>query len=438
MKKIKTLLGMFLIFTGCGAVNSAIDSAATATTNTATANSLSVDLFSPAPNSGASCILRNSAGTTISGPTKTSSTGQVDFTFSASVPNSWMSIVCTGGTYMDQATHVTVTLPTTTVLRNTFYYEVGTTTSLVVTPLTEIAYKNIIGHIYQNYPAQLAQITKILGLGTEDVSDIQPTDVNQALAGTDIAGQYGILMAVLSEMIKDKPSTYPDIETLITTLFTNIKDGALASTTKMDMLAAMHNLTTNTLVQANVPASMAGLSGTQYLALNTGNAGGTLTETVYSGGTVTVNAAYSTLIATATGGTPPYHFQLDSLANGSPPVGMSVDLDGYLTGTPTVTGTYTFGVCAVDLVATSSCKSTSITVLAATAATPSSASGDYFYHWNCNGDAECLTTNPNGTATGTVNEGPGVGGQSSCKSLLTFASHFWGSAAVSSCDQSAS
>ncbi len=59
-------------------------------------------------------------------------------------------------------------------------------------------------------------------------------------------------------------------------------------------------------------------------------------------------------------------------------------------------------------------------------------SGDWFYHWNCHGDSQCLATNPNGTATGTNDEGPN---QSSCTQLLTFAQHFWGTAAKDSCDQ---
>jgi len=62
----------------------------------------------------------------------------------------------------------------------------------------------------------------------------------------------------------------------------------------------------------------------------------------------------------------------------------------------------------------------------------SSGSDDWYYHWSCNGDAQCLATNPNGTPTGTNDEGPN---ESSCTELLTFAQHFWGSAAVDSCDQ---
>ncbi|HEY3859836.1 MAG TPA: IPT/TIG domain-containing protein, partial [Gammaproteobacteria bacterium] len=65
----------------------------------------------------------------------------------------------------------------------------------------------------------------------------------------------------------------------------------------------------------------------------------------------------------------------------------------------------------------------------------SSSSGDWFYHWDCNGDSECLATNPTGAASGTADEGPN---ESSCTELLTFGQHFWGiPPATQSCDQDA-
>lgn len=60
-------------------------------------------------------------------------------------------------------------------------------------------------------------------------------------------------------------------------------------------------------------------------------------------------------------------------------------------------------------------------------------SGDWYYHWQCNGDFECLTTNAGGTPSGTIDEGPE---QRACTPLITFAQHFWGDAAIAACDQS--
>lgn len=64
------------------------------------------------------------------------------------------------------------------------------------------------------------------------------------------------------------------------------------------------------------------------------------------------------------------------------------------------------------------------------------ASGDWYYHWNCNGDSQCLATNPGATnqASGTLNEGPAY---AACSPLLTFAKNFWNMPpATDSCDQS--
>ena len=78
----------------------------------------------------------------------------------------------------------------------------------------------------------------------------------------------------------------------------------------------------------------------------------------------TVGQAYdASLVASATGGSAPYTFRSDTFANGTPPPGTVVDLGGHLVGTPSLPGTYAFGVCAVDLVGLSRCASTSVTVV---------------------------------------------------------------------------
>ncbi|MEM2160050.1 MAG: S8 family serine peptidase [Candidatus Nitrosotenuis sp.] len=80
-----------------------------------------------------------------------------------------------------------------------------------------------------------------------------------------------------------------------------------------------------------------------------------------------VNKYCEIKIATATGGSSPYHFQSDTFASGTPPLGMSVktgkDLQsGYLSGTPSRDGKYTFGVCAVDQARKSSCAQVKVIV----------------------------------------------------------------------------
>ncbi len=78
---------------------------------------------------------------------------------------------------------------------------------------------------------------------------------------------------------------------------------------------------------------------------------------------LTGNAALCGGTATnPTGGQPPYHFQLGS-GVGFPPVGLSLGLNGILSGTPSTAGTSTFSVCAVDVAAKSACRTVTMTVI---------------------------------------------------------------------------
>jgi hypothetical protein len=90
----------------------------------------------------------------------------------------------------------------------------------------------------------------------------------------------------------------------------------------------------------------------------------------------TVGQAYSTTIPSAAWPIAQYTYSIDTLANGVLPTGMTIDLNGRLSGTPFATGKtdingnqipnlYTFGVCATDTftrVTTSPCPQTAITV----------------------------------------------------------------------------
>ena len=100
----------------------------------------------------------------------------------------------------------------------------------------------------------------------------------------------------------------------------------------------------------------------------------------------TVGVAYSNSVITSiAGGTAPYHYQTDTQSNGTPPVGMVLNPNGTLTGTPSQAGQYAFNVCAVDAAGetTTPCEATSITVAAAPAqTTPPPASGTSWVYYN--------------------------------------------------------
>jgi hypothetical protein len=66
----------------------------------------------------------------------------------------------------------------------------------------------------------------------------------------------------------------------------------------------------------------------------------------------------------ATGGTPPYYYTLET-GGGFPPLGIIMDLNGNLSGTPVVAGKKTFGVCVVDSVGTETIVQTALNVVPA-------------------------------------------------------------------------
>lgn len=63
-----------------------------------------------------------------------------------------------------------------------------------------------------------------------------------------------------------------------------------------------------------------------------------------------------------TGGNPPYHFQLGS-GVGFPPAGLTLGLNGILSGTPSRAGASTFSVCAVDESGESVCRTVGMTIV---------------------------------------------------------------------------
>lgn len=67
-------------------------------------------------------------------------------------------------------------------------------------------------------------------------------------------------------------------------------------------------------------------------------------------------------IKNPTGGKGPYHFQLQT-AGGFPPFGISLNLNGLLSGKPTAVGRRNFTVCAVDIAGANSCQSIKFSVV---------------------------------------------------------------------------
>jgi hypothetical protein len=78
-------------------------------------------------------------------------------------------------------------------------------------------------------------------------------------------------------------------------------------------------------------------------------------------GECTTDEFCDTQVAIATGGVPPYTFSSDSFS-GATPIGLIVNMDGNLSGTPNSDGVYSFGICVSDSVGAEDCNQTSVNV----------------------------------------------------------------------------
>jgi len=298
--------------------------------------------------------------------------GHVSFTISpAPTVNDWVRLECTGGSYRDPATATTIVASADVSLQEAYFQYTGDHAPLVVmTPLTTVAALRVYGTgVPADYLVQLRQVAILLGLGSNDISSVEPTDVTTTAADASLAGQYGIALGMLSELMKDKPSTYDTPDTLTSRLMASMLGGLLDSSTKADLQAALANYAASPQNTLTPPALLSPNSpfGTNLAA---GNAGGTLTteaNPLPSGAAVSNgNPLFYGMPITAAGGTPPYHYQFDTFANGTPPLGLSVNLNtGELNGKPSVPGSYTFGVCATDLAGASSCSPVTLTITSA-------------------------------------------------------------------------
>jgi len=175
----------------------------------------------------------------------------------------------------------------------------------------------------------------------------------------------------------------------------------------------------------------------------------------------TVGQAYSTNVVAGIFPDSTYTYAIDTLANGVLPTGMTINMNGTLSGTPFATGrtdvsgkqlpnTYTFGVCAIDTfsrVTTNPCPQTSIIVNPASSAydgryrigfsgSSVCTSAGYSYPGSSYDDVGFLIWIDQGVVSGATGSAAGTGGTVSSIGILDFTFPGYGKRFTGSIDSS--
>ena len=145
------------------------------------------------PVNGASCTLHMATNhEQVAGPAS-STNGVVEF--GDIVESGLMYVLCTGGTYTDEATGAVATAGALRAVKN-----VQGDTEFIVTPVTEMAVRiaETMNGIAVDGEAANALVADHLGLANVDILSVRPTDLNVEPAGDDAAGWYAIVLNAIS------------------------------------------------------------------------------------------------------------------------------------------------------------------------------------------------------------------------------------------------
>lgn len=167
-------------------------------------------------------------------------------------------VVCSGGTYTDESTGTTLTAPQLRAVVSG-----SGNADITVSPLTELAVA---------LAADLNQVDNdavadAFGLDGVDITDTVPTDLNQEAAADDAAGNYGTVLAIVSQYQNDRGAT---LEQVMATLTTDLADGEFSASQKTDLSSAASNLSSSA-----VSASVNGAVVTDLVAAIQANEGNT-------------------------------------------------------------------------------------------------------------------------------------------------------------------
>lgn len=285
-----------------------------------------------------------------------------------------------GGSYTDEATGAIVDLLTP--LHSLLANAAGGNTSVAITPLTDLAYQianaSAGGLASANIQAAITMVQN--NFGVADIVNTMPVDALNVPAGATPAQRtYTLALAIISQYLHGQTAGISLADALRTMQL------CLAAPTtscgNADAKVGTLLYAAQSTFMANHPA-FAGMALPLATFGSQPNSGTIILNLINPLPNATVGQAYA---QTVVNGDPTpasrYTYSIDTLANGNGvPTGMTLDMNGILSGTPFATGRadvngkqiphlYTFGVCATDTISrlmTTPCPQTSITVDPAT------------------------------------------------------------------------
>ncbi len=153
----------------------------------------------------------------------------------------------TSGSYNDEATGNTIFLGTNSLIS---VAEVATTTNtpIVITPLTDLAYKHLQGTTPTRDTILSANgfVASQFGLASVSITGVMPDDVTEATATNTDSGKYGTILAVFSQAIA---SSSTNVNNFISALSADLQDGNFDNTT--NITTALQDIKTNPKIKHN-------------------------------------------------------------------------------------------------------------------------------------------------------------------------------------------
>ena len=232
-----------LLLSACGGSSSSSDSNTSEAQDSETAieTTSTISAFvTKGPVDGATCNLYSITNAGVAGSllgASSSTAGAVSFSVNSTEGSAENYLIeCSGGTYTDESTGATMTAPQLRAV-----VEISANVSITVSPLTEMAVALASDLLSVDYEL----VAEAFGLGDVDVLTTAPTDLNTESAADNDAGDYGTVLALVSQYQADEGVS---LQQTMNSLVLELGDGVLNQTVQDALSSAATNLDSSAVV----------------------------------------------------------------------------------------------------------------------------------------------------------------------------------------------